>query len=181
MAAKQIWFLIWEDVESPVFKQIKLSLDDVKKNGLSLPEILQLLKLVGQPGQFSFFMHSVSVWERSSIRDQWKQHFAPMWEKRVLATHDRHSTIAQLRETNPNFTQACINFIHDLRTFGGDKGSRARLEGTGHEFYFGRPYTDNATVNAIMNFKTIGWMGVDGADGVPRRLRPGPGGSRNGL
>lgn len=61
MAAKQIWFLIWEDVESPVFKQIKLSLDDVKKNGLSLPEILQLLKLVGQPGQFSFFMHSVSM------------------------------------------------------------------------------------------------------------------------
>lgn len=78
-----------------------------------------------------------------------------MWEKHVVATHDRQSTIAQLRETNSNFTQSCINFIHDLRTFGGNEGSRARLESTGHEFYLGRPYFDNVTVNTIMNFKTI--------------------------
>lgn len=61
MASNQIWFLIWEDIDSPVFKQIKISLDDVKKNGLSLPLILQLLKLAGQPDQFSFFIHSASM------------------------------------------------------------------------------------------------------------------------
>ncbi len=92
------------------------------------------------------------------IRGQWKQDFAPLWEQHVVATQDRHSTVARLRETDPNFTQACINFIHDLRTFGGDKGSRARLEGTGHEFYLGRPYFDNATVNAIMSLKTTGGL-----------------------
>ena len=90
------------------------------------------VQILGENGIFQSIPLTRGVWERSSIRDQWKQHFAPLWEKHVLATHDRHSTIAQLRETNPNFTQACINFIHDLRTFGGDKGSRARLEGTGH-------------------------------------------------
>lgn len=61
MASNQIRFLIWEDIDSPVFKQIKISLDDVKKNGLSLPLILQLLKLAGQPDQFSFFIHSASM------------------------------------------------------------------------------------------------------------------------
>ena len=96
------------------------------------------------------------VWERSLIRGQWKQDFAPLWEKRVVALQDRHSTIAPLRETKPHFSQACINCIHDLRTFGGNKGSRARLEGTGHEFYLGRPYFDAAAANAIMSRKTSG-------------------------
>ena len=114
------------------------------------------VQILGEDGVFSLIPLTRGVWERSLIRSQWKQDFAPLWEKHVVTTHDRQSTIAQLRETNPNFTQSCINFIHDLRTFGGNEGSRTRLEGTGHEFYLGGPYFDNATVNTIMNFKTIG-------------------------
>ena len=38
-----------------------ISLDDVLKDGLSLPAILQRLKLVGQPDKYSFFMHSASM------------------------------------------------------------------------------------------------------------------------
>ena len=38
-----------------------MSLEDVKKDGLTLLRILQLLKLAGQPDQFSFFMHSEAM------------------------------------------------------------------------------------------------------------------------
>ena len=34
MASNQTWFLIREDIGSPVFNQVKIVLDDVKKNGL---------------------------------------------------------------------------------------------------------------------------------------------------
>ena len=44
-----------------MFNQIKVSLDDVKMNGLSFPAIFQLLKLVGQPDQLSFSMPSASM------------------------------------------------------------------------------------------------------------------------
>ena len=89
------------------------------------------------------------------IRGPWKSDFASLWEKHVVATHERHSTIAHLRETKPNFTQGCVNFIHDLRTFSGEKGSRARLEATGHEFYLGNPYFDDATVSVILGMMTF--------------------------
>lgn len=95
-----------------------------------------------------------SVWERSLVRGKWRHDFAPIWAQHVVATHERESTIAQLCDSNPHFTQSCINFIHDLRTFSGNKDSRTRLDSTGHEFFLGKPYFDSATVNAILHMKT---------------------------
>ena len=39
-----------------------------------------------------------------------------------------------------------------LEDFGGNEGSRKE---TGHEFYLGIPYFDDATVNTIMNLKNF--------------------------
>lgn len=104
MAAKQIWFLIWEDVESPVFKQIKLSLDDVKKNGLSLPEILQLLKLVGQPGQFSFFMHSVSM--QAAVQMLKSEAIQATWHLYCKGDPVVTITIRNINNPSPNSSRA---------------------------------------------------------------------------
>ena len=59
------------------------------------------------------------------------------------------------RRKNTNFTQACLNFIHDLRTFTEIKDSRSRLDQTGHEFYLRRLYVDQQTGEMIMALKII--------------------------
>ncbi|KAL8648840.1 MAG: hypothetical protein Q9210_004755, partial [Variospora velana] len=94
------------------------------------------------------------VWERSLIRGPWKADFAPLWQKHTLALHERESTLASLVRTVPNFTQSCQNFIYHLRNFTADKGSRGRLDTTGHEFFLGPPYFDKDTAAKIYSLMT---------------------------
>lgn len=70
-------------------------------------------------------------------------------------TNERESTIAELRADNPAFTQNCINFIRDLQYFDSERGARARLENTAHQFYIGEPYFDSQTVNTILQIRSI--------------------------
>ncbi len=105
-------------------------------------------------GQMISTLLTRSIWERSLIRGPWKLDFAPLWEQHTIATNQRHATIAELRETHKEFTQSCINFIHDLRTFSGDRASRSRLDSTGHEFFLGKPYFTKDTVDKILQLKT---------------------------
>ena len=79
------------------------------------------------------------IWERSLIRGTWQDEFRPFWADHIEATAQREVVLATLRDSNPSFTQSCIDFVHDLRTFTGNKGSRNRLDTTGHEFFLGPP------------------------------------------
>ena len=96
------------------------------------------------------------VWERSLIRGAWQEAFRPLWVNHIEATAQREVMMASLRDSKPNFTQSCINFIHDLRTFTGNRGSRTRLDATGHEFFLGLPYFDSETRDIILQLKTQG-------------------------
>ncbi len=104
MASNQIWFLIWEDIGSPVFNQIKISLDDVKKNGLSLPAVLQLLKLVDQPDQFSFFMHSASM--RAAVQMLKSEAVQATWQLYCKQDPVVTITVRKIDDPSPNSSRA---------------------------------------------------------------------------
>jgi hypothetical protein len=128
-------------------------IDSQLKDRKSLTEIV--VQSQKSDGQFQSIQLSRGVWERSLIRGFSGRHFASIWEQNVVTTHERESQIAQLRDSNPQFTQSCINFIHDLRTFSGNRDSRSRLDSTGHEFFLGKPYFDSVTVATILQMQTI--------------------------
>lgn len=104
-------------------------------------------------------MHSTlldqTVWQQSLIRGPWQADFMPLWQKHIETTSARESMITHMRTTIPNFTQTCIEFIRDLRTFSGNIDSRTRLDSTGHEFFLGKPYFDSATVTTILQLSTV--------------------------
>src|SRR5277367_319241 len=96
---------------------------------------------------------TAEVWQHSLVRGQWKDDFLPLWNDYNRVRGGRESILAALSRDIPNFTQACQNFIHDLRTFGGNK-SRQRLDGTGHEFYLGLPYFNSETRERLLKIPT---------------------------
>ncbi|MCJ1383469.1 hypothetical protein MMC17_006583 [Xylographa soralifera] len=53
------------------------------------------------------------------------------------------------------FFQKCRNFVYDLHSFTKHR-SRNRLEGTGHEYYLGKPYFEPAQVTAILGIEIMG-------------------------
>jgi hypothetical protein len=57
----QLWFFIWENFESQSFAQIKLTLEDVKRDGVNLNGILKHLSLSGDEHQYSYLIHSESM------------------------------------------------------------------------------------------------------------------------
>lgn len=105
-------------------------------------------------GQLKSIQLTRDVWERSLIRGAWQQEFRSLWANHLDATAQRELTLSRLRDSKENFTQTCINFIHDLRTFTGNKGSRTRLDTTGHGFCLGSPCFDNDTRDIILQLKT---------------------------
>lgn len=101
-------------------------------------------------GQIRDIHLTAEVWQHSLLRGPWKNDFAPIWDKHSRTQCEQEEILHDLIYSVPGFRQACTNFIHDLRTFGGNKGSRARLEGTGHEFYIGEPYFNDDTREKIL-------------------------------
>ena len=93
------------------------------------------------------------VWERSLIRGPWHKEFLQIWNDYNQVRGSREATLSALAQEVPGFSQACSNFIHDLRTFS-KKSSRERLESTGHEFYLGLPYFNHATRDKILEIPT---------------------------
>ena len=104
MASTQLWFLIWEDIRSPAFNQIKITLDDVKKDGLSLPKILQSLKLVGQPDKFSFFMHSASM--QASVQMLKSEAVQATWHLYCKQDSIVTITVRKIDDPSPNSSRA---------------------------------------------------------------------------
>jgi hypothetical protein len=98
---------------------------------------------------------TAEVWQHSLIRGQWQGDFLPLWNNYNRVRDGRESILAALLHEIPNFTEACQNFIHDLRTFGGNKMSQQRLNSTGHEFYLGSPYFNNQTRERLLKIPTI--------------------------
>jgi len=97
---------------------------------------------------------TAEIWQRSLIRGPWKDSFLPLWNEYNGIRSSREAILATLSSEVTGFTQACQNFVHDLRTFGGDKGSRQRLERTGHEFYIGTPYFSSSTREKLLKIPT---------------------------
>lgn len=86
---------------------------------------------------------TAEIWQHSLIRGPWKDAFAPIWDEYIRQQCEREAMLEVIGREDPNFRQNCQNFIHDLRTFGTNRGAQARLEKTGHEFYMGNPYFNN--------------------------------------
>ncbi|KAL8859772.1 MAG: hypothetical protein Q9178_003887 [Gyalolechia marmorata] len=110
----------------------------------------------GADGQLKSVRLTKAVWEQSLIRGPWSADFRPVWAKYTDATAHRETMLAKLRDSVPNFTQSCVEFICDLRTFSGNKASRNRLDTTGHEFFLGLPYFDGKTRDSILQLRTMG-------------------------
>ncbi len=104
MASSQLWFLIWEDVGSPTFKQIKITIDDVKQKGLTLNVILNLLSLAGQPDQFSFFMHSVSM--RAAVQMLKSEAIQATWQLYCKQDSVITITVRKIDDPSPSSSRA---------------------------------------------------------------------------
>ena len=57
----QLWFFLGEEVNSQSFSQVKLTVDDVKRNGISLSSIAATLSLRDPVEEYAFFIHSISM------------------------------------------------------------------------------------------------------------------------
>lgn len=97
------------------------------------------------------FILSAEIWQKSLLRGPWKKTFAPVWDKQSKLHSAKNEALAEIAEVTPGFWQACQNFVRDLRSFGSDHGARKRIESTGHQFYLGKPYFDEATVGKLLS------------------------------
>ncbi len=61
MDSSQTWFLVWEVLDSEVYNQVFITLEDVKQKGLTLPNILEILGLRDSLDKYGFFIHSGSM------------------------------------------------------------------------------------------------------------------------
>jgi hypothetical protein len=113
-----------------------------------------VVETFGQYGVMEKVRLTAEIWQRSLIRGPWRGAFLPLWNEYNRVRNAREAILSSLSSEVTGFTQACQNFIHDLRTFGGDKGSRQRLEGTGHEFYLGSPYFSTSTREKLLKIPT---------------------------
>ncbi|KAK1971564.1 hypothetical protein LY78DRAFT_734468 [Colletotrichum sublineola] len=109
---------------------------------------------LGEDGRNHEVKLTSHVWEKFLLRGQWKEGLQAVWDKSVRAQSEREEMLANIANASPNFVQACQQYIYDLRNFGNNKGSRTRLEGTGHKFYMGQPYFDNATRDKLLQLPT---------------------------
>ncbi|RYP64671.1 hypothetical protein DL769_006579 [Monosporascus sp. CRB-8-3] len=83
------------------------------------------------------------VWQHSLLRGPWKSTFAPIWDDYIRLQCERETMLEKMTTEFPEFYQKCQNFVHDLRTFGANKGAQARPAVT-HEFYIGSPYFNDS-------------------------------------
>lgn len=97
---------------------------------------------------------TAETWQQSLLRGPCRSDFAPLWDESLRIQARQEEMLESLSTSVPQFRESCQKFIHDLRTFGGNKGSRDRLEGTGHEFYLGLPYFDGKTTDEILKLPT---------------------------
>ncbi|KAI1762815.1 hypothetical protein GGR53DRAFT_467963 [Hypoxylon sp. FL1150] len=95
-----------------------------------------------------------AVWQRSLLRGPWKDEFGGIWNKDAQIRCLREEFLDEISKSVPEFRQSCRSFVYDLRTFGKDKGFRARLEGTLHEFFMGMPYFSDSTRDRLMRLPT---------------------------
>ncbi|KAH0443814.1 hypothetical protein CcaCcLH18_00640 [Colletotrichum camelliae] len=75
-----------------------------------------------------------------------------VWEN-VKSQNQREAVFIEISSEYPDFPRNCQNYIFDLRNYGSNKGSRTRLEDTGHKFYMGKPYfndNDKAQNKAVL-------------------------------
>ncbi|KAI2625707.1 hypothetical protein GGR54DRAFT_592678 [Hypoxylon sp. NC1633] len=105
---------------------------------------------IGPEGETRVIQLTEEIWQRCLIRGQWREVFGHIWDNFVRRRCEREAALDQIMEAVPGFGQACLDFVHDLKTYGTNKDSRNRLEGTGHEFYIGQPYFDKATQDQLL-------------------------------
>ncbi|RYP70419.1 hypothetical protein DL771_005460 [Monosporascus sp. 5C6A] len=91
------------------------------------------------------------VWQHSLLRGQWKSTFAPVWDDYIRLQCERKTMLEKMTTEFPEFHQKCQNFVHDLRTFGANKGAQARLEQTRHEFYIGGSYCNDSMRSQLLS------------------------------
>ncbi|KAL9603415.1 MAG: hypothetical protein Q9179_002185 [Wetmoreana sp. 5 TL-2023] len=127
-------------------------IDSQTEDGKPLTDIVA--QITDPAGQLKSIRLTRDIWERCIIRGPWQGDFSPIWANHIDATAQRELTLAKLRDSKPDFTKSCINFIHDLRNFTGNKGSRNRLDSTWHEFFLRLPYFDDESRDTILQMKT---------------------------
>ncbi|MCJ1389032.1 hypothetical protein MMC18_001885 [Xylographa bjoerkii] len=91
---------------------------------------------------------------RFLIQGPWCQKFMPIWQSYTTALASHRSILSSLSEDR-EFVTRCRNFIYDLHSFTKSQ-SRNRLEGTGHEFYLGKPYFEHTQVDAVLKIEIMG-------------------------
>ncbi|MCJ1421259.1 hypothetical protein MMC32_007621 [Xylographa parallela] len=97
---------------------------------------------------------TAEIWQHSLIDGPSSQIFMPIWQSYTTALASRRTILSHLSE-DKKFFQRCQNFVYDLHSFTKYQSKR-RLEGTGHEYYLGKPYFEPAQVDMILSIEIMG-------------------------
>ena len=94
----QLWFLVGEDVNSQSFCQVKLTLEDVKRDGISLSSIAALLSLGDPIEEYAFFIHSNSM--QASVQMLNDRAIAATWQ--LYCQNDPIVTVIVRKASDPS-------------------------------------------------------------------------------
>jgi len=120
----------------------------------SKPLINIFVETFGENGVMEKVQLTAEIWQWSLIPGLWRDAFLPPWDEYNRVRNAREAIFFFCHLRSQVLRKLVRAFVHDLRTFGGDKGSRQRLEGTGHEFYLGSPYFSTSTREKLLKIPT---------------------------
>ena len=104
MALAQLWFFLWEDVESDKFKQDFTTLDQVKREGITQAKILHRLARTGKPDDYSFFIHSDSM--RASVQILSDKAIQATWQLYCQNDSSVVISVRKISDPSPNSSRA---------------------------------------------------------------------------
>ncbi|MCJ1438485.1 hypothetical protein MMC27_007875 [Xylographa pallens] len=121
-------------------------------------------------GEMKEVQLTAEIWQHSLINGPSSRIFMPIWQSYTTALASRRIILSSSSK-DEKFFQRCQNFVYDLHSFTKYQ-SRRRLEGTGHEYYLGKPYFEPAQVDAILSIEVMGGTVASNFASLLRRKPP---------
>ena len=100
----QLWFLLGEELSSQSFSQVKLTLEDIKRDGISLSSVAVMLSLRDPVDEYAFFIHSISM--QAAVQMLSDRAIAATWQ--LYCQNDPIVTIVvrKAKDPSPNTSRA---------------------------------------------------------------------------
>lgn len=130
MASDQIWFFLWENMKLsafPSFQQGHLTLDEVKKHGMTFQTCLKIAKVDSIPEKHTFWIHSNSM--QAAVQLLTDQSIEVMWNLYCKTDDVVTIHIRTRSDPSPNTSRASSynNSLAERRKVSGERRKVAEI------------------------------------------------------